>query len=1169
MSSDAGKALALTSERTAQAAGIQRGAADPATSAWVGASAGTGKTRVLTERVLRLLLAGVGPERILCLTFTKAAAAEMTERLASTLANWASLDMTRVEDSLRGLLGAAADEETLIRARQLFARVLDAPGGMKIQTIHAFCQSLLGRFPLEAEVAPHFRLLEERDAAERLSQAREQVLSAAGNPGQDAIASALAEITRQVNEQDFAGLMGALVLQRGRLSRSLAAHGGVDGVTAELAKRLGVTEGLGEPELLAAGAAEESFDGASLRRCAKAMAEGGKKDRENGQKISDWLAASAQERTAGIETYQEAFLTGEGQIRKKLIHAEALKLFPEGAEIMDREARRLFALQEALKAVALLRATGALLRLGAAILRAYEDGKRAAAVLDFDDLILECRKLLESRGISPWVLYKLDGGIEHLLIDEAQDTNSDHWRVVEALTAEFFAGESAYESLGKRLPRTIFAVGDAKQSIYSFQGAQPKVFTSMGEHFRQVVEQGGGRFAPVDLTHSFRSTDAVLTTVDAVFAGEDARDGLTFGGAWLNHTPVRVGQAGRVEVWPAVKPPVDEQAEPWQLPITPAGGNSPRARLAQAITKRIARWIGDESAGPGDEAWLEPQGRRIQPGDVLVLVRKRAGFVEELVRELKTRGVPVAGVDRMVLTDQLAVMDLAALGRALLLPGDDLTLATVLKGPLIGLSENALFELAWNRPGRLWDALRARAAEPDFREAHGYLARLAERADFVPPYEFYAEVLAQGGRERLLERLGPDAADAIEEFMSQALAYERDQVPSLEGFLHWLEAGGVEVKRDMEVGAQAVRVMTVHGAKGLQAPIVFLPDTLSMPTRLPPIFWLKGDVPLWPPREALREGVAKTAWQAARDAQKQEYRRLLYVALTRAEDRLYVAGWHGKKAPPKGSWYDMVEGALSDGLAEAVEFDFSKDTPGETDWAGVGWRITTAQRAEPKQTGGAAQGVTSRGAIPPPSWLKLAAPPERRPPRPLAPSRPSAAEPSSLSPLRGDGGTRFKRGILIHRLLQSLPDLPPERRREVGARFLAGPVHALGPDEQAEILEECLAVLETPEFAGIFGPGSRAEVPVAGVVDGPDGPQVVSGQVDRIFVDREKLLIVDFKTNRPPPRTPSEVAPAYLRQMALYKALLSEVYPGREVRCGLLWTQEARLMMVDPSLLNT
>ncbi len=1157
----------LSGERKEEVAkAAQRRASNPAASVWVAASAGTGKTKVLTDRVLSLMLAGTPPAKVLCLTFTKAAAAEMANRLAERLGRWATLDDAGLERELLELTGRPPEAAERRRARELFARVLDAPGGMKIQTIHAFCQAVLGRFPLEAGIPPQATVLDERSAAELLQAAREEVLARAGRGGDPRLAEALAAVTAQAGESDFAKLMDELIAQRGRLHRLRREAGGIDGLIARMYGALGVD--LAEtPESLQETACQDgAFDADGLRVALKAMLGGTKTEREKRAPVlRSWLEATRETRSALFADYFHLFIKkSDGEVQKNLLYKDAAAV-PGALPAMEAEAERLLALRARMNAAAVARATAGLLRLGAAILDAYTRHKALRAQLDYDDLILTTRDLLTAsspggRPVAPWVLFKLDGGLDHVLIDEAQDTNPEQWEVVQALSEEFFAGAGAAEARGAE-PRTVFAVGDAKQSIYSFQRADPAAFARMRAHFAEKVAQAERHWEPVELHVSFRSTDAVLRAVDAVFARPEARDGVLFDAGPLRHDPRRVGQAGLVELWPPADPGDAEDPEAWAPPTTRGGATPPRQRLARLLAERIKRWTRDGAP----EGFLEARGRRMRPGDVLILVRRRNAFVDEVVRELKLRDVPVAGVDRMVLTEQLAVMDLVALGNFLLLPDDDLTLACVLKGPLIGLGEERLFELAHGRDGRrLWDVLRDRAGEnAEFEAAHARLSDLLARADFLRPYEFYARLLGpEGGRRAILARLGPEANDPLDEFLALALAYEREHVPSLQGFLHWLAAGAQEVKRDAEHGSDAVRVMTVHGAKGLQAPVVFLPDTRQVPTQSDKLLWDEAEgLALWPPRRALEGEIAGRLRAAATQRQEQEYRRLLYVAMTRAEDRLYLCGWNTNKAAPEGCWHNLVAAGLA-GVGEAVGFDFRVEL-GEADgWQGSGWRLHTPQHAAPERDKDVAETVAPAEQAP--DWALAPPRPESAPPRPLAPSRPPAAEPAVRSPLGPDSGAAFQRGRLIHRLLQSLPELPPEQRRAAGERLLASPLYDLGDTQRAEILSETLAVLEHPDFAPFFGPDSLAEVPVVGLqAGGGAAPEAVSGRIDRLVVRSDKVVVVDYKTNRPPPTSPAEVPEAYRRQLAGYRELLATIYPDRPVETWLLWTDGPFLMQIS------
>ncbi|MEP4377820.1 MAG: double-strand break repair helicase AddA [Alphaproteobacteria bacterium] len=1136
----------------------QRDGANAEVSAWVSASAGAGKTRVLRDRVLRLLLAGVAPQRVLCLTFTKAAAAEMARRINAELGDWAVLDDDMLAARLADLLGAPPPDDAARRARQLFAQVLEAPGGMKIMTIHAFCQSVLRRFPLEAGVVPHFQVMEERDAGELLEDAKAALLASAHMDDGD-LGLAVANVAGRVHETRFPDLLNEISRARAPFAEMLQTFGGLDGVCARIAEILDVTPDTDPVEVLAGACAEGSFDGAALRHAAGALAGGSKTDKERAQLMGDWLAGVTAARVEGFDAYALAYLTKEGELRARLATKPVKQKNPDVEAVVRAEGERLLAVHEMLRKADLYQANSALVRLAAELVSRYEARKASSGRLDYDDLIARTRALLRGDGAAAWVLFKLDGGIDHVLIDEAQDTNPEQWDVVLALVEEFFAGmgagEEAAEAAG--LPaRSVFAVGDAKQSIYGFQGADPSRFDAVRRFLETRAGDARRAWNNVALDFSFRSARPVLEAVDRVFAEPRAGAGVVDPDTPVQHTPLRSMAAGRVELWPPLVVDKLDDPEPWKPPVDPVTRAGAMEQLADLIATCTADWLASGEI-------LESQGRPIAAGDIMVLVRQRGDFVEALVRAFKARNVPVAGVDRMVLSEQIAVMDLLALGAFLLLPEDDLTLATLLKSPLIGFDEDLLFKLAHDRGEvSLWRTLvQNRDAHALFGEAHDLLSDLLGRVDFERPYELYAGALARGGRARLFARLGADAADPIDEFLSLALAYERSHAPTLQGFLHWVAAGQAEVKRDLDQTSGAVRVMTVHGAKGLEAPIVFLPDTTRLPRMLPNILWdedEKGPYFLWLPRADDADAKAQALRERVRARRDEEYRRLLYVAMTRAEERLYICGWN---APAEGSWYDLVRPALAP-VARAVEEPVlasiaTEETPV--------LRLSAPQRGEVKQ----ARTGADRPTAVPPIWMGQPAPPEPTPPRPLAPSDPGEDPPVRAPVGPEDDGARFARGNILHRLLQWLPALAPDMRRDSAQRYLARPGLALEPAAQAALVTEVMAVLESAEFAHLFGPESLAELSITGTATAPDGTIfVISGQIDRLVISDDRVAIVDYKSNRPPPANASDVAPIYLRQMAAYRHVIRQTWPDRAVDAFLLWTDAPRLMALPNALLD-
>ena len=1139
----------------------QRRATTPDHSAWVEANAGTGKTKVLTDRVTRLLLDGVKPERILCLTFTKAAAAEMRNRLAHQLGRWALADEVILDDGIARLIDRPPQPAERVVARRLFARVLDAPGGINILTIHAFCQALLKRFPLEAGVAPGFEILDEAEAQTILRRVQDEQMEAlARRDAPSALADALASVAGKVSIAEYAELMTRLLSERAWLLARIGDEAGLQRVRARLAQEMGCGVDDTAGSLTTAACQEASFDATALGEAARALARGGKQDKVRSAVIAEWLAAT--DRPVMLHAYAQAFFTAKGEILARLATKAAIEAMPGIEDVLRSEAERLAQALDRINGAALVERTLALLRLGLDITDRYTRAKRRRAVLDYDDLIVATRRLLESAESAAWVLFKLDGGIDHVLVDEAQDTNPDQWEVIRRLTEEFFVGEGA---VGRS--RTIFAVGDTKQSIFGFQRADPRKLKEMREWFGERSRIADRIFVPVELNVSFRSTPAVLEAVDWVFGQIEAARGVARPGDVI-HLPSRKNEPGRVELWPLVAASEDK-ADTTDIEGTGAGAAHalPHERLARLIAVHAKGLIGQERRSR--------DGETLHAGHFMVLVRRRNEFVNALVRALKREGVEVAGVDRLNLGQELAIQDLLAMARFVLLPQDDLNLAALLKSPLIGLDEEQLFTLAWKRTGHLWRALRERATEGPFAAACAILLDWLKHADSDTPFDFFARALGpQGGRRRLLERLGREASDPIDELLARALQYQGIEGGSLQGFLRWFETGGGEIKRDLDQNRRReLRILTVHASKGLQAPIVYLPDTTRVPRdseRL--LAGADGEARLWLPRTDDANDAAR-AWRSeARDRALEEQNRLLYVAMTRAEDRLYVGGWHGARKPDRGCWYERIEAGLRAsseaeiGRAVARPFDF---TPLVADgWSGDGYELTNEGRiAEAEQSE-----LPIADEAPLPDWWTKPAPGEPDPPTPLAPSRPlpdeAAAEPRAYSPLIADDPRRWQRGLLLHDLLRHLPGLPPAERAAAAHRFLAQPAHGLTAEDVQHWADEALAVTEAPEHAALFAQGSRAEVPLIGTLQTPRGTFTVSGQVDRLAVSATEVLIVDYKTNRPPPESAEGVALAYRRQLALYRALLRRIYPGRAVRAFLLWTAAPRLMEIAAETLD-
>jgi ATP-dependent helicase/nuclease subunit A len=1117
----------------------QQDASDPSGSAWVSANAGSGKTHVLAQRVIRLLLRGTKPERILCLTYTKAAAANMSTRVFDTLAKWTAMDATALDAEIIKIEGRHHDARLRTRARRLFAQALDTPGGLKVQTIHAFCTRLLHQFPFEANVAARFEVLDERTQSELIDRLRMTVLLEAADKPESDLGRALAAAIPVAADQTFAEVIGETIMRSDELMRWLERVGGVKGAVEDLSQALGVG-----PEDTSESVAIEFFSKSLIppsehASVAATLMQGLDTDKSNAAILS---SLPTLEVGARVSKYIEIFCkVTDGKPRARVATKGIKDNYPALFDRLVREQERVVALIAKRRAIETRERTAALITIAAEIIARYRVDKTRRGLLDYDDLIDRTLHLLVNES-AKWVHYKLDLGIDHVLIDEAQDTSEKQWAIVQALTAEFMAGIGARE-----VSRSIFAVGDEKQSIFSFQGAEPAQFGRMQRYYSAEHRKAEMRFTDVSLQHSFRSVPIVLSAVDAVFESPVAHAGLTEVAGKTIHQAVRANAPGHVELWKLEEPEKKPRIEGWDAPFDEAQETSPRTKLARRIAVTIKRWI--------DRREPVAEGRAVRPGDILVLVRQRGALFEAVIRALKEAEVPVAGADRLTLTQHIAVMDLIALADALLLPHDDLALASVLKSPLFGLSEDQLFALAYKRKGTLRAALLARANDLEFADAYARLERYAAWAQHETPFGFYARILgADRGRARFYARLGPEAADALDEFLEHALAYEREGAPTLQGFVAWLRTGETQVKRDMDIARDEVRVMTVHGAKGLEAPVVFLADTTTAPKgpREPrllamPVPNAAPDTPdriVWAGRKADDAPPVATAREAAVLAATNESRRLLYVAMTRAADRLVIAGSRGEQRMPEGCWYQLIDTALK---AEAVE---ESDEDGPV----LRWRKGEALRlsAEADNTS-----VSVSHDAPP--WLHQSAAPASEIPRTISPS--TAADRGATT--FGDAAA-LARGRAVHRLLQALPALPADRRAEAAQQYLKR-ARDVEPSARAKIAAEVLAVIGDPQFAALFAEGSRAEVPIVGTT--PSGLRV-SGQTDRLAVTATEVLIADYKSDRYVPSRAEDIPQTYISQLALYRGILCALYPNHRVRAALVWTAAPALTELPAAALD-
>ena len=998
---------------------VQVEAADPDVSAFVSANAGSGKTHVLAQRVINLLLRGCDPAKILCITFTKAAAANMANRVFGTLAEWATLADGALDEKIRLSTGRKGDATQRARARRLFASALETPGGLKVQTIHAFCTRLLHQFPFEANVAARFTVLDEATTKELHNELTLEVLLEAAADPEAALGRALAQAIVVAADQTFKDVIGDAIRARDALAAWFERTGGLDGAMRELSFALGVN-----PEDTPQ-SVEDDFFAASLipmqewPLLIEVLESGSVSDKKHVAALNAARAKSGRDR---VNEYLKVFCTSTDLApRKNLVTKAIAQNHPDWLARLQAEQDRVCSLIGRERAIAARERTRALVTIAAEVIDRYRREKNRRGLLDYEDLIDKTLDLF-SRASAAWVLYKLDLGIDHVLIDEAQDTSPKQWKIIETICREFMPGGAR-----ENVKRTIFAVGDEKQSIFSFQGASPKAFDEMRHLFERQFNRPELGWRYLRFHHSFRSGANVLGSVDSVFKPREVYASITTDETGVpEHQSLPDAAPGLVELWDLEAPEKREkEIEGWDAPFDLDSEVSPRVKLARRIAAHLKLWI----------------ARGLKAGDALILVRQRGPLFEAIIRALKDAGVPVAGADRLVLTQHIAVMDLMALADALLLPEDDLALACALKSPLFGLSEEQLFDLAWNRKGSLRESLRGR---PDFAGTDRALDQLGAQARKETPFGFFAHVLGGSrGRARILARLGPEANDALDEFLNLALDYEQRETPSLQGFLAWLRRAESEVRRDMELARDEVRVMTVHGAKGLEANTVILADTTTDPkgAHPPKLLPLSSGAVVWAKRKQDdTEAIADARAVIESDA-RDEYRRLLYVAMTRAAERLIVCGTKSDRKIPDGCWYQLVRDALEGECVSEPADD------------GVG-DVLRYRKGEAESLRAAEGDEPSSEPVTVPAWLTRDAPQEKPAARTITPS---STEEDAVSRAPAPASAQaLLRGSLTHRLMQSLPDIPADRRRAAAEDYLARAGADLPSDERGTITEQVL-----------------------------------------------------------------------------------------------------------------
>lgn len=1150
--------------------GPQIAATIPTHDIWVAASAGSGKTTVLINRVLRLMLphksldndgiefAAVAPHKIICITFTKAAAAQMSLRIQKKLGDWSTMSEDLLIQELENLTNSAPDQAMIQTARELFSRVLDSPGGLSIMTIHSFCQSVLARFPIEAGISPGFKVIEEWATQDYLSKAIFDLIINIKNGARCDLHHAFSRIALVTDLDRLRQTLFNLSAQQDRILKFCDQHGTGETLRQNIIELHGFKRDQTLSDIILGYVSNRPES--KLTELCYALANSSKRNADIAQYIADWLALTPVKRCENLTSLSKGFFKKNGfdhwSLTKKFIE-QNYTLY----QFWIEEGEKLKELLQTINTFDQAAQTADFLTLAHATFLRFHDVKTHYNVLDFDDLITKTYHLLNHTG-QDWVHYKLDEGIDHILLDEAQDTSPYQWEIIRKLCEEFTSGwgrETAHE-------RSLFVVGDKKQSIYSFHGADPSVFDEMSDYFRKKSLDAGRVFEQIRLDKSYRTSSPVLKCVDEVFSSIQIANSIGIAQSHkLQHTSNRPLDAGLVEIWDLpqkIKPEKQDLDFRWSLPAASSKPEAvlppPQSQLAVRISQHIWNMIESREL-------LESQGRPIEPRDILILVRTRNGpFVTDLIRQLKLLQIPVSGIDRMSLRDQIAVEDCLALARFSRFPQDDLSLACLLKSPFIRLNDEFIMQLCLARTHQqsLWEYLQlSNEISP---EIITWLRNQIHLARHLSAFNFFDQALIcscpgapdESARLAFSTHLGPDCIDPLDEFLEYCRKKQTEDMYSLEAIVTSLEKMPVTIKRDQEDpdkdSGNQIRIMTVHASKGLESPIVYLPDTVSMPitSKITPLLWVKNkggiQFPLWSSKPGSSSPLYATARELEKTKAYDEYLRLLYVAMTRPKDRLYVCGpaCNPDKKNLDQTWYGLVDSAF-----ERLE---NVQRRGDI-------RVYSSPQIRNISKLSKFKSIQDTENMP--SWLKTP-PTNLQDQIYIQPSHLGRSEDFALSPLENTTAFRFERGILTHKLFQFLPDIDPAYRAEAAEKFLKKSSPNLPNAICAEIKSEVLNIMDDPVFAPVFGKHSFAEVAVAGEI-APG--RILSGQIDRLVIEDNRALIVDYKTNRPSPHSSADIPQAYRNQLRAYYKAISQIYPSKTIHCAILWTDRAILMPVDIS----
>ncbi len=1094
----------------------QREATTPHESFWVSANAGTGKTKVLVDRIISLLVSDIKPSKILCITFTKAGAAEMISRITNESNKLLALEETKLCEYIEGNCNISVKADKIRKIRKTLTSIIDNPDLIRIQTIHSFCGTILKAFPLEAGVVPFFNTADDVQTSEITEKAWGNFIKAM-EIGQGVYFSAYCDLSSLYGFDTIRKTVFSLFEKKAHIDNVLNVKGG-------LAEYLEYLKNSFEVDL-SVNPENEFFElyKNDIEKLAYCLRSG----KTNAIRRADKLFSIIKK--FSFSRLNELFF--ENEKVKELSDKDSEKKFPEVKELVETLRASIKIWSDRILSYRLLTNTKNYLILLTGFKAYYELEKDRNYFLDYNDLIEKSKNLLTNSEFASWVLYKLDGGIEHILVDEAQDTSPSQWEIIRAITEEFFSGDAI------KTVRTIFVVGDEKQSIFSFQGADLKIFSDMKTFFDLKIGESSETdkiLNKIPLSSSFRSLSAILELVDEILQEETVKKATMTD--VVNHQANRLKHYGYIEIQqliPQAKTVYNNEPILWYLPeeYEENDEGKKKAILAKNIADKINKIINEVHILPRTNA-------QARAGDIMILMRKRdKELVAYITAELQKRNISTSGIDKLDITGNMAILDILACAKFLLQKNDDYNLACLLKSPFICLSEDDIFYLCYNRKGKsLYEFLLEN--ELRFSDAVNFL-NLLERIKFTSIRELFFKILdVLGFRKNLVATFGSSIDEIINEFLSITENFESKNLANLQIFIKWFEKNGGEIKRDQDMVTDEVRIMTIHAAKGLEAPVVILADTTSS-TLEERSFVLDDNYILVPGSKDCNNGFSKGKFEEHRNKDQQERFRLLYVALTRACDELYVFGLENNKN--KNSWYEFIKSA-------ALRLPKSKTEEG----------VITVTDEQYLQFISDNQNLSAAKAIVNSSLPKFF----------FEDYKEEQTENSILPSLLSSGSYNsdekkviniskhdLDRGTIIHRLLEVLPNYSEDKKENVFKII----IDEYGVDDEVileEIKSEVFSIMSSEELRFLYSGNSKAEVAISGYID----DSFVNGKIDRLIFDGDVIHLVDYKTHKNPEGREDKLIEDYRPQMHLYYRLLKNIYPDKKIMPKLLLTKTGKFL---------